>query len=180
MSIQSHYQQALKFAGAKHTAKNQKVPGTNLSYIAHISNVAMEIMLAAYITPDFDLDFAVQVALLHDTIEDTETTYDELLRTFGSDIAAGVLALTKNEMLPKDNRILDSLKRIKVQPKEVWAVKLADRITNLQPPPVEWSSSKREKYLDDAKSIYEELKEGNAYLADRMRTEMEEYMKYLG
>ncbi len=82
MSIQALYQQALKFAGEKHTAKNQKVPGTNLPYVVHISNVAMEIMLAALFTPDFDLDFAVQVALLHDTIEDTETTYDELGETF--------------------------------------------------------------------------------------------------
>ena len=49
-------------------------------------------------TEEFDLDFAVQVALLHDIIEDTATTYDELAEHFGSKVADGVLALTKNKL----------------------------------------------------------------------------------
>ena len=55
--------------------------------------------------------------------------------------------------LPKDQQIIDSLSRIKKLPIEVWAVKLADRITNLQPPPSYWTTEKRKKYLDQAKLI---------------------------
>ncbi len=49
----------------------------------------MEILMAAMNTSDFDLDYAIQVALLHDTIEDTETTFEELSNTFGRTIAEG-------------------------------------------------------------------------------------------
>ena len=66
---QELYQKAIKFAGEKHS--NQKVPGTNSNYVLHISNVAMEVLFAYNFENNFDVDFAVQVALLHDTIEDT-------------------------------------------------------------------------------------------------------------
>lgn len=47
-----------------------------------------------------------------------------------------------------------SLTRIKKLQKEVWAVKLADRITNLQPPPSGWNKQKRLKYLEESKSLF--------------------------
>jgi len=50
------------------------------------------------------------------------------------------LALTKNENLPKEQQISDSLTRIKKRSFEAWAVKLADRITNLQIPPSVWGN----------------------------------------
>ena len=43
MHTQSFYQKAIKFAAAKHAEQNQTVPGTNLPYVVHLSNVAMEI-----------------------------------------------------------------------------------------------------------------------------------------
>lgn len=61
----------------------------------------MEVIIAGSQTPGFDLDLALQVALLHDTLEDTETTFGEVSEMFGPDIAAGVLALTKNDTLPR-------------------------------------------------------------------------------
>jgi len=73
---QELYQKAIRFAGAKHA--KQQVPGTKTNYLAHVSNVAMEVMLAHAQQPDFDLDFAVQLALLHDTLEDTDTDMLEL------------------------------------------------------------------------------------------------------
>jgi guanosine-3',5'-bis(diphosphate) 3'-pyrophosphohydrolase len=51
--------------------------------------------------------------------------------------------LTKKENLPKGEKMVDSLKRIKDLQKEVWAVKLADRITNLQEPPQSWDNFKK-------------------------------------
>jgi guanosine-3',5'-bis(diphosphate) 3'-pyrophosphohydrolase len=178
-SIQSHYQTAIKFATAKHVAQNQLVKGSNLPYVVHLSNVAMETMIAATHTEGFDLDYAVQVALLHDTIEDTETTYEEIAERFGKPIADGVLALSKDETLHKDQQTQDSLNRVKKLRKEVWAVKLADRITNLQVPPSDWNKQKRIAYREDARLILKELKEGNRYLAERLEEVIEGYSEYL-
>jgi len=178
-NIQDSYQKAIKFATAKHQLKQQKVKGTDLPYVVHLANVAMEVLMAASNTKDFNLNYAIQMALLHDTIEDTATTYQEIQENFGLDIAIGVLALTKNEELPKEQQIQDSLNRIKKSPHEVWSVKLADRITNLQPPPEEWSTEKRIVYQQDARLILEELRDGNAYLAKRLQAKIQEYWDYM-
>lgn len=139
----------------------------------------MEILIASNHTKDFDLNFTTQVALLHDTLEDTNTTFEELEREFGLEIAEGVSALTKNSSLPKDERMPDSLNRILKLRKEVWAVKLADRITNLQKPPKTWDNLKRRNYKAEAEIILEKLKDGNAYLENRLRAKIEEYEQYL-
>jgi len=179
MDVQSLYQKAIKFATLKHVECNQKVPDTNLPYVVHLSNVAMEILLAGSHTTGFDLGFAVQVALLHDTLEDTSTTFDELVNTFGLPIAMAVQALSKDSKLPKEEQMQDSLERIKKLQPEVWAVKLADRITNLQPPPSYWDNAKRIKYRDEALIILDELKDGNDYLARRLKMKIEEYKSYI-
>ena len=177
MDIQKLYQVAIKFESAKHAAKGQKVPGTNLPYDVHISNVAMEILIAGFNTSGFNTAFAVQVALLHDTIEDTATDFHELEITFGIAIAQAVSALSKNQDLPKDQQMQDSLNRIKLLPSEVWAVKLADRITNLQPPPSHWTNKKKHAYKQEAQQILNELHNANDYLAKRLEQKINEYDK---
>ena len=172
--VQTLYQEAIKFATLKHMEKRQKVKGTKLPYVVHLSNVAMEIFMAAPHTKDFNLIYAIQAALLHDTIEDTETKFDEVKDSFGEDIAIAVLALSKDEKMPKDKQILDSLARIKKLQKEVWAVKLADRITNLQPPPANWSRARNIKYLKESQIILDELRDGNQYLAKRLENKISE------
>ena len=179
MNVQTQYQCALAFAAKKHEATGERVKGTDLPYIVHVCNVAMEILVAAPHCVGFDLSLAVQVALLHDTIKDTDTTLEEIDSLFGKDIAAGVLALTKNEKLPEDEQIKDSVHRIKLLPKEIWAVKLADRITNLMPPPSDWTKEKIEHYISDSKMILEELKDGNSYLTNRLSEKIEECHQYL-
>ncbi|MFC2124040.1 HD domain-containing protein [Bacteroidota bacterium] len=179
MDIQSLYQKALTFAATKHMEKGQTVPGTDLPYTVHLSNVAMEILVAGSNTPDFNTTFAVQVALLHDTLEDTSTTYEELRERFGTDIADAVQALSKNQDLPKEEQMDDSIQRIKKTPKEVWAVKLADRITNLQPPPTYWSKAKRIEYQEESRIILAELKEANKHLAQRVEKKIEKYSDYM-
>jgi guanosine-3',5'-bis(diphosphate) 3'-pyrophosphohydrolase len=165
MSIHTIYQETLKYAAAKHVSADQKIPGTDLPYVVHLSNVAMEIMLAGFNTEKFDLAFAVQVALLHDTLEDTETNYPELAARFGVDIADAVQALTKNKNLPKKDQMTDCLQRIK----------LADRITNLQPAPLHWDQEKRKKYKEEAGLILKELKIGNSFLANRLAEKINQY-----
>src|SRR5688500_8913342 len=109
METQALYQTAIKFATAKHLEQGQKVPGTELPYVVHLSNVAMEIIIASFNSNNFNLSFAVQVALLHDTIEDTSTNFAELENMFGVEIAKAVSALTKNSELPKEQQMQDSL-----------------------------------------------------------------------
>ena len=139
----------------------------------------MEIMLADQKTDGFNLKLAIQAALLHDTLEDTDTTEIELEEKYGIAIPVCVKALTKNNELPKDKRMADSLNRIKKMPIEISAVKLADRITNLQPPPADWNNERRIAYREEAKLILNELKAGNEYLARRLESKIEEYQIYI-
>lgn len=176
--LQDIYQKAIKFAGEKH--QNQKVPGTNANYLLHISNVAMEILIAYQANENFNVEYAVQLALLHDTIEDTDTDYKEIAQIFGEKIAKGVQALTKDENLgSKASKMKDSLSRINQLEKEVGMVKIADRITNLQKPPGHWTHEKIQNYLDEAIIINETLHYMNRYLNNRLDTKIEQYQKYL-
>jgi len=154
--------------GGQH--KDQKI-----EYINHIGSVVFEIMNVAKNTSDFNFDLAVKCAFLHDTIEDTDFSIEDLEKEYGKEIKEGVLALTKNTELEKKHQMIDSLERIKAQPKEVWAVKMADRICNLYAPPYYWNESKKEKYLEEAKIILEYLKDGNDYLAKRLSEKIEAY-----
>lgn len=178
MELQNNYQKAIAYAGSKH--KDQKLPGTESSYLVHLSNVTMETIIAAQHTAQFDLNFAVQVALLHDVLEDTSTTFEELQVEFGIKIAEAVLALSKNEALDPESRIPDSLKRIKLQSKEIWAVKLADRISNMQKPPAHWDTNKISAYKSMAQLILSELKGANLYLEKRLELKIKDYDQYLG
>lgn len=179
MDLQTSYQKTIIFATLKHLEKGQTIPETEIPYVVHLSNVAMEILIAYQHTKDFDIEFAIQVALLHDTLEDTNTAFEELQSEFGIEVANGVLALTKNDDLPKHMKMLDSLNRIKLLPKEVWSVKLADRITNLQKPPQKWDNSKKIEYKKEAESILEILKGANEYLEKRLLEKISEYEKYI-
>lgn len=162
---QDIYQEAIKFAGEKH--KNQQVPGSEANYLLHISNVAMEIILAYQENDNFNLNYAIQLALLHDTLEDTETEFTELLEKFGEKVALGVRALTKNENLTSNEKMMDSLNRINELEKEVGMVKLADRITNLQEPPKYWERDRINIYMNEVKLINGVLNDKNEYLNTR-------------
>jgi guanosine-3',5'-bis(diphosphate) 3'-pyrophosphohydrolase len=162
---------------ASHAHNGQTVPGTDLPYINHIGNVAMEVMTAIAKSESFHKpNLAVQCALLHDVIEDTKTTYELVYANFGVEVADGVQALTKNEKLPsKEEQMADSLQRIRLQPHEVWVVKMADRITNLQPPPAHWSKEKINNYKNEAMIIYSELKDASELLASRLFQKIDGY-----
>jgi (p)ppGpp synthase/HD superfamily hydrolase len=172
---QEIYLQAWQFAAQAH--QGQQVPGTDLPYIFHIGAVAMEIVsaLARGRCVD-DPDLAVQCALLHDVIEDTSVTYELLVEHFGVAVADGVQALSKDPHLPsKAEQMADSLHRIRQQPREVWMVKLADRIVNLQPPPPHWSKPKIVAYRQEAIKIVEVLGPADDYLAARLQAKIAVY-----
>ena len=178
MDIQTVYQETIKYAAEKHGEINQKIPGTDITYVVHLSNVAMEILIASFHSENFNLYFAIQVALLHDILEDTKTSFHDLQNKFGNQVSSAVQALTKNDYLKdKSHKMEDSLQRIKLQPKEVWSVKLADRITNLQTPPKHWSEEKIKAYCFEAEQILLGLKNANPFLEKRLELKIVEYRK---
>lgn len=151
-------------------------PGEQIEYINHVGSVTFEMLHAIQLDSAMNAGLAVKCALLHDTIEDTSVSYQDILQLFGNEVAEGVSALTKNtDTQSKELQMEDSLRRIKQQPKEVWAVKLADRIVNLYAPPYYWNDEKKKQYLEEAKQIWRELKNGNAYLAQRLEQKINAY-----
>jgi len=175
---QEKYIKAWNYASQAH--RGQYMPGTDMPYINHIGNVTMEAMSVIAATNAIgNPDFLVQCALLHDTIEDTESTYADIKELFGLDVADGVSALSKDTSLPsKKEQMEDSIQRILKQPVEVWMVKLSDRITNLQPPPKHWNKEKIEKYRNEAVFILKHLGDSNRFLADRLKSKIDDYVQY--
>ncbi len=152
-----------------------------MPYLAHVCNVAMEVMTAIASADDGVArpDLAIQCALLHDVIEDTGVSYENVDALFGAAVADGVAALSKEEGLgTKSERMADSLRRIKAQPREIWMVKLADRITNLQPPPHYWKEKKIREYHAEALVIHEALGAAHEPLSNRLSAKIEEYRRY--
>lgn len=171
--LQESYLRAYRFAAAAH--QGQRVPGTNFPYLMHFSFVAMEVMAALRAEPEHDGDLAVQCALLHDVIEDTPVTFEQVAQEFGAAVADGVRALSKDPALPKPEAMADSLRRIRQQPVEVWMVKLADRINNLQRPPEYWTAEKIYAYQTEAEKILQALGAASPFLAARLREKIDAY-----
>lgn len=179
MFSQENYIEVLNFAALAHG--EQKTP-KGLPYLAHITCVAMEVINACEKSQleQNKTDLAISCALLHDVIEDTNITYDEIYVKFGDKIANGVEALTKDKTKStKQEQMKDSLERLLAQPYEIQMVKLADRITNLGIPPKHWDSEKIKKYQEEAALILSCLKNSNIYLSKRLEEKIEEYKKYI-
>lgn len=171
------YQSALRFAAIAH--QGQRFPGTELPYLLHVAFVAGEVMAAlSEGAQPLDGDLAVQCALLHDVIEDTKVTPAELRHAFGDAVADGVQALSKDPSLPHDLQMQDSLDRIRRQPREVWMVKLADRISNLQAPPPHWTAPRIAAYAVEAELIRSTLQSGSPPLARRLADKIKQYKQY--
>jgi len=171
------YVDAMRFAAAAHNA--QKEPGHELPYLVHVVSVAAEVIAALPVMNGIDADLAVTCALLHDTVEDTQVTLDEIRARYGDAVAAGVAALTKNEKLEtKPEQMADSLRRIKEQPREIALVKLADRITNLSEPPGYWTKEKCAAYRLEAGLIADTLGYACPALEARLRARIASYVRY--
>jgi len=123
------WQKAASFAARAHGEQMRKDNET--PYIAHPFRVAMTVRDV------FEIDDAniLAAALLHDTIEDTTTDYDEVQEEFGPAIASLVAALTKDMRLPEDRREKEYMKQLKSAPWEARLVKLADVYDNLADSP---------------------------------------------
>ncbi len=179
LSTPDLYRNALAFACKAHNG--QKMPASELPYFLHITEVMTETLIAFHETPHKTLnqDLGVLVAILHDTIEDTPVKLEEIEQNYGKEVKDGVWAMTKDESLPKEEQMNDSLEKLLKLPIEVQFVKLADRIVNLKQPPHYWDSEKRKKYYTESKLILEKLGKVSQYLAIRLETKIQEYEHYL-
>jgi (p)ppGpp synthase/HD superfamily hydrolase len=170
------YVAALTFAATRH--RGQVVTGSQLPYVVHVTSVAAEVIagLAAEPAAARDPELAITCALLHDTIEDTPTTHADIAEAFGLAVAAGVQALGKDKSTP--DPMADSLRRIRLQPREIWLVKLADRITNLAPPPAHWTRDKCRAYRLEGLGIGDALGEASPHLLARLRARADAYAAF--
>jgi (p)ppGpp synthase/HD superfamily hydrolase len=167
------YRRALEFAAKAHLA--QRVPGTELPYVVHVTAVCAEVLAALSVERWEQGERSVVCALLHDTIEDTDRTWSDVASAFGDAVADGVAALSKNPALPKPAAMADSLERIRYQPRAVWCVKLADRIVNLADPPHYWTPEKIAAYRAEAVTIADALGDASPALHARLRAKIEAY-----
>lgn len=164
---------AWAFAARVH--QTQKMPGSEESYLHHLGMVTFEVISAHLAQPLEDIDLAVHCAILHDSIEDQGVTHAELAQQFGTAVAYGVQALSKNPDLPKAEAMADSLARIRQQPRSVWCVKLADRISNLRNRPPHWTDEKCQRYQEEGKQILAALDTAHPYLAERLSQRIAAY-----
>ena len=154
---------AVQFAAHKHKDQRRK-DVRKLPYINH------PIALAEVLHTDGGVRDSVVIAaaLLHDTIEDTVTTYDELRGLFGAEIADTVVELTDTKFLGKEAR--KRLQVVKAGKSSAAAkqVKLADKICNLRDilasPPAGWSLKRRQTYFDWAKEVVDQARGANPRL----------------
>lgn len=143
---------AAQFAAEKH--KNQRRKDADASpYINH------PLALARVLAVEGGVETAdvICAALLHDTIEDTETTAEELTSIFGSKVTGIVLEVTDDKSLEKAVRKEEQVRHAPHISPEAKLVKLADKICNLRDilssPPADWSADRKREYFDWAARV---------------------------
>jgi guanosine-3',5'-bis(diphosphate) 3'-pyrophosphohydrolase len=143
---------AVAFAADKH--RNQRRKDADASpYINH------PIALANVLANEGGVDDATVLcaAVLHDTIEDTETTADEIRALFGPKVAAVVLEVTDDKSLEKQVRKQRQVEHAPHISTEAKLVKLADKISNvrdiLASPPADWSAERKQTYFEWAARV---------------------------
>jgi GTP diphosphokinase / guanosine-3',5'-bis(diphosphate) 3'-diphosphatase len=103
----------------------------------------------------------LQAALLHDTLEDTETSFGELVEQFGSEVAQLVQEVTDDKTLPKEQRKALQVSHASAKSERAALIKTADKICNLQDllrdPPQGWETARLRCYFDWAKRVVSAL-----------------------
>lgn len=143
---------AAGFAAQRH--RNQRRKDVDASpYINHPLEVANILAVEARIT-----DPAVLcAALLHDTLEDTETLAEDLVAAFGAQVAALVQEVSDDKRLPVGERKRLQIEHAAHLSPGAALVKLADKIANLRDvahaPPANWSAQRRREYFEWAHAV---------------------------
>ena len=155
--------EAASFAARKHTGQKRK--GENEEpYINHPLEVA-NLLVSVGGVDDVDV---LAAGLLHDTIEDTGTTREDIEANFGARTADIVVELTDDKSLPKAERKRLQIEHAPHLSTGAKMVKLADKISNItditNSPPAGWSVERRREYIDWGEAVVTGLRGVNAGL----------------
>ena len=143
---------AMAFAADKHRDQRRKDAEAS-PYINH--PIALANVLAN--EAGVEDERVLVAAILHDTIEDTETTEKELVRNFGQEVADIVLEVTDDKNLPKAERKRLQVEHAPTLSRRARLIKLADKTANLRDvassPPADWPLERKREYFDWAKAV---------------------------
>lgn len=163
---------AIAFAADKH--RNQRRKDADATpYINH------PIALANVLKEEGGISDPVVLvaAILHDTIEDTETTAYELEKLFGPEVTKVVLEVTDDKTLGKAERKQLQIEHAATASHQAKLVKLADKICNLRDiaanPPAGWSVERKQEYFDWAKQVIDQLRGSHGVLEGAFDRELE-------
>lgn len=168
------WQEAASFAARAHVGHVRKDKST--PYIAHPFRVAMTVrdVFAC------DDPVAITAAILHDTIEDTPTDYDDIDERFGRDVADAVAALSKNMLLQHDQREPEYDARLANASWQARLVKLADAYDNYcdakSRPETAGATKKLANRARRALAVAHDLRATNEFI-DRASTALETLIK---
>jgi len=148
---------ALAFAAHKHRNQRRKDVAAS-PYINHPIALARLLAVEGGVTDCRTL----AAAILHDTIEDTETTYEELKERFGRAVAQAVREVTDDKSLAKAERKRRQVEHAPHLSRRARLVKLADKTCNLRDmaaqPPHDWPLQRRREYFDWAGRVVDALR----------------------
>jgi (p)ppGpp synthase/HD superfamily hydrolase len=154
---------ALDFAARKHSKQRRKGEAGE-PYVNHLAEVAR---LVAEATGGKDT-VAVLAALLHDAIEDTPTTREELEAEFGREVADIVAEVTDDKSLPQAERKRRQVETAPGKSRRAKLVKIADKTSNLwsiaKTPPMDWDVKRQREYFDWAARVVAGCRGTNATL----------------
>ena len=164
MNSSSLILRAAAFAADRHREQRRK--GADESpYINHPFAVASALCDEGGVT-DAEL---LAAAILHDTIEDTDTTEKELRLQFGARIAGIVAEVTDDKNLSKVERKRIQLDNAAQVSKDAQQIKIADKLCNLRDilasPPVNWPLFRKHQYFEWAKAVVDQVRDANPRLA---------------
>jgi guanosine-3',5'-bis(diphosphate) 3'-pyrophosphohydrolase len=159
---------AAAFAAEKHRTQRRKDVET--PYINHPIQLAYILVQA-----DIEDPIVLAAALLHDTVEDTQTTFDEIEIVFGHEIARIVAECSDDKMLSKAERKQAQIDHAAKLSHRAKLVKLADKIANVSDidgaPPAGWSLERKREYFDWSKQVVDRLRGTHAALESRFDAE---------
>ncbi len=154
---------AASFAAKKH--KDQKRKGSDGEpYINHPIEVASLLTNVGQVD---DTDMIV-AALLHDTVEDCDVTFEEIAEKFGTTVADYVRELTDDKSLPKAERKRLQIEHAPHLSRGAKQIKLADKISNIRDvtanPPDGWDLQRRREYVEWGENVVAGLRGSNTDL----------------
>lgn len=148
---------SIAFAADKHRRQRRKDAEAS-PYINHPIALARVLAVEAGLTDPVLLSAAV----LHDTLEDTETTFEELRERFGAAVASVVLEVTDDKTLDKAHRKRLQIEHAAHLSRRAKLVKLADKICNVRDvassPPQGWPLERRREYFDWARAVVDQMR----------------------